>query len=121
MNNIEKLAERRKIRTRSQIKRRNKKGALRLSVFRSNQQIYAQLIDDKEGKTIVAVSTVSKEFKGKLAKTSDVEVASLIGKTIAERAIALNCFEVVFDKGSYKFHGRVKALADAAREAGLKF
>ena len=88
----------------------------RLSVFRSNTGIYAQIIDDTSHKTVVAVS--SKEITGKLNKT---ESASSIGKLLAEKAQKQNISQVVFDRGGYKYHGRVKALADAAREAGLQF
>ena len=88
----------------------------RLSVFRSNKFIYAQLIDDVNGKTLVATS--SRELTEKVAK---VDSSSLVGKTLAEKAIAAGITEVVFDRGGYLYHGRVKALADGAREGGLKF
>ena len=95
----------------------------RLSVFRSNCHIYAQLIDDAAGNTIAAASTrqkaVASELSGKLG--SNQQAAQLIGKTIAAQALAKGISSVCFDRGSYRYHGRVKALADAAREAGLKF
>ena len=92
---------------------------VRLSVFRSGKHIYAQLIDDSKGVTLAAASTLDKEAKGK--KTGGLEAAKLVGETIAKRAQKANVKEVVFDRGGYLFHGRVKALADAAREAGLSF
>ena len=96
-------------------------GRLRLSVFRSNKYIYAQVIDDQQQKTLVSASTLEKDVRGSLAKKSDCEAARLIGKAVAERAIAKGISQVVFDRGGYLYHGRVKALADAAREAGLSF
>jgi len=93
----------------------------RLSVYRSEKHIYAQIIDDVAGRTIVAASTVEKELREKLQKTWNVAAAKEVGKLIAERAIAKGVKEVVFDRGGFKYHGRIKALADAAREAGLKF
>ncbi len=93
----------------------------RLSVYRSEKHIYAQIIDDVNGRTIVAASTVEKVLREKLQKTWNVDAAKEVGKLIAERAIAKGINDVVFDRGGFKYHGRVKALADAAREAGLKF
>jgi large subunit ribosomal protein L18 len=92
---------------------------LRLSVFRSSKHISVQVIDDGEGKTVAAASTQEETFKGKTG--ADSAAAAAIGKAIAERAIAKGVKRVVFDRGSYLFHGRVKALADAAREGGLEF
>jgi large subunit ribosomal protein L18 len=92
---------------------------LRLSVFRSSKHISVQLIDDGVGKTVAAASTQEDVFKGKTG--ADAAAAAAIGKTIAERALAQGVKRVVFDRGSYLFHGRVKALADAAREGGLEF
>ena len=94
---------------------------MRLSVFRSGKHIYAQVIDDVKGITVAAASTLDKEVRAKIQKTSTTEAASFIGKLIAERAVKTGVNEVVFDRGGYIYHGRVKALADAAREAGLKF
>ena len=93
----------------------------RLAVFRSNKNIYAQVIDDTEGKTLAAASTTEKDIKGQVKFTDNVEAAECVGKVIAERAKAKGIEEVVFDRGGYIYHGKVKALADAAREAGLKF
>ncbi|MBL6852312.1 MAG: 50S ribosomal protein L18 [Alphaproteobacteria bacterium] len=94
-------------------------GRPRLSVFRSGKHIYAQIIDDRAKETLAAASTNEKE--GKLAKTYNVGAASTVGKKIAERAIAKGVKQVVFDRGGYIYHGRIKALADAAREGGLEF
>ena len=93
----------------------------RLAVFRSNNHMYAQIIDDTVGNTLVSASTLQKEVKAELEKTNDVNAAAYLGKVIAERAIEKGITEVVFDRGGYIYHGKVKALADAAREAGLKF
>jgi large subunit ribosomal protein L18 len=101
--------------------RRAANGRLRLSVFRSSKHIYAQVIDDAAGKTVVAASSLDKDLKGSLAKGSDREAAQAVGKLIATRAIEAGVKDVVFDRGGYHYHGRVKALADAAREAGLNF
>ena len=91
----------------------------RLSVFRSSKHIYAQVIDDSDGKTLAAASTLDKELKGKTNATR--EGAAAVGKAIAERAKKAGVSAVVFDRGGFLFHGRVKALADAAREGGLEF
>lgn len=91
----------------------------RLSVFRSNKQIYAQLIDDVNGKTIIAAS--SKDEGVAAGKQNKVQQAEAVGKTLAERAVASGVTEVVFDRGGYLYHGRIKSLADGARNAGLKF
>jgi large subunit ribosomal protein L18 len=101
--------------------RRAANGRLRLSVFRSSKHNYAQVIDDAAGKTVVAASSLDKDLKGSLAKGSDREAAQAVGKVIATRAIEAGVKDVVFDRGGYLYHGRVKALADAAREAGLNF
>jgi len=93
----------------------------RLSVFRSGLNIYAQIIDDKAGHTVAAASSVEKELKAKLKTGADVSAAAQVGKAIAERAIKAGVKDVMFDRGGYRYHGRVKALADAAREAGLNF
>ena len=94
-------------------------GRPRLSVFRSGKHIYAQVIDDKTAATLVTASTNEKE--GKAAKTWNLEAATSVGKKIAERALAKGVKQVVFDRGGYIYHGRVKALAEAAREGGLDF
>ena len=93
----------------------------RLSVYRSNMHIYAQIIDDVAQKTLVSASTVQKDVKAELEKTNDVAAAAYLGKVIAERAKAAGITEVVFDRGGYVYHGKIKALADAARQAGLEF
>ena len=93
----------------------------RLSVFRSSKQIYAQIIDDASGNTLVAASTLDKDLKGSLKSGADVNAAVEVGKLVAKRAIEKGVNAVVFDRGGYMFHGRVKALADAAREGGLNF
>ena len=99
--------------------RRNAGGRARLSVHRSGRHIYAQVIDDAAGKTLAAASTLDKELKGKTAATR--EGAAAVGKALAERAKKAGVSRVVFDRGGFLFHGRVKALAEAAREGGLEF
>ena len=93
----------------------------RLSVFRSLKHIYAQIIDDEAGHTLVSASTLDKSLSDSLKNAADQEAAKVVGRLIAERAIAKGITTVVFDRGGHLFQGRVKALADAAREAGLKF
>ena len=93
----------------------------RLAVFRSNNHMYAQIIDDTVGNTLVAASTVEKEVKAELKKTNDVEAAAYLGKVIAKRAMDKGITEVVFDRGGFLYHGKIAALAEAAREAGLVF
>ena len=93
----------------------------RLAVFRSNNHMYAQIIDDTVGKTLVAASTVEKDVKAELKKTNDVEAAAYLGTVIAKRAIEKGIKTVVFDRGGFIYQGKVAALADAAREAGLEF
>jgi large subunit ribosomal protein L18 len=111
---------RRKIRTRKTIAAR---GNLRprLSVFRSSMNIHAQVIDDAKSVTIAAASTLEKEFKSAGKTGADKAAAAIVGKLIAERAVKAGIKIVVFDRGGYMYHGRIKALADAAREAGLSF
>ena len=96
-------------------------GRARLSVFRSSKHIYAQVIDDDAGKTVAAASTLDKDLKTSLPKGCDLAAAQAVGKLVAERAIKAGVKEVVFDRGGYLYHGRVKALGDAARESGLSF
>jgi large subunit ribosomal protein L18 len=119
---INELFERRAMRTRHKLRKSNH-GRVRLSVFRSQQNIYAQVIDDVKGVTLASASTLDAETKAKLEKKSgaDKSAAAAVGKAIAERAVKAGIKQVVFDRGGYIFHGRVKALADAAREAGLEF
>ena len=93
----------------------------RLAVFRSNNHMYAQIIDDTVGNTLVAASTTDKEVKAELKKTNDVDAAAYLGKVIAKRAVDKGITEVVFDRGGFLYHGKIKALAEAAREAGLVF
>lgn len=93
----------------------------RLSVARSHKHIYAQLIDDAAGKTLAAASTVDGEVKGDAAYGGNKSAAAVVGKALAARALAAGIKQVCFDRGSYRYHGRVAALADAAREAGLEF
>ncbi len=93
----------------------------RLAVFRSNSHMYAQIIDDVAAHTLVAASTLEKDFAKELEKTDNVEAASKLGALIAKKAMDKGITTVVYDRGGYIYHGRVKALADAAREAGLKF
>ncbi|UZQ52826.1 50S ribosomal protein L18 [Trichothermofontia sichuanensis B231] len=93
----------------------------RLAVFRSHQHIYAQVIDDTQHHTLVAASTLDPELRGQLASGANCEASSAVGKLIAQRALAKGIEQVVFDRGGNLYHGRVKALADAAREAGLHF
>lgn len=96
-------------------------GRLRLSVFRSSKHIYAQIIDDKKGVTVAAASSNEKPLRGELKTGADKGAAQRVGKLIAERAKEKGVKAVVFDRGGYMYHGRVKALADAAREGGLDF
>ena len=93
----------------------------RLAVFRSNNHMYAQIIDDTVGNTLVSASTLEKEIKAELTKTNNVDAAAYLGTVIAKRAMEKGIKAVVFDRGGYIYHGRVKELADAAREAGLEF
>ena len=96
-------------------------GRARLSVFRSSKHIYAQVIDDVKGVTLAAASSVEKDMRGSLKTGANVDAAKAVGKMVAERAIEKGVKQVVFDRGGYLYHGRVKALADAAREGGLNF
>lgn len=93
----------------------------RLAVFRSNMHIYAQIIDDTVGNTICSASTMEADVKAKLEHTNDVEAAKVVGETVAKKALEKGINTVVFDRGGYVYHGKVQALADAAREAGLQF
>ena len=114
------LFERRRTRSRTRL-RKVAKGQPRLTVHRSSKHIYAQIIDDQVGNTMAAASTLDADFKKTSKTTADASAAAVVGKLVAERAKAKGIDAVVFDRGGYIFHGRVKALADAAREAGLKF
>jgi large subunit ribosomal protein L18 len=97
----------------------NSGGRPRLSVFRSSKNIYAQLIDDAQGRTVAAASSLEKELRGTLKTGADKAAATAVGKLLAERAKKVGIDKVVFDRGGYRYHGRIKALADGAREGGL--
>ena len=112
--------DRRKARVRRAIKKAAN-GRPRLSVFRSSKQIYAQIIDDVRGHTVVSASTLEADLKGKLKTGATVDAAKEVGKLVAERAVAAGVKQVIIDRSGYLYHGRVKALADAARESGLDF
>jgi large subunit ribosomal protein L18 len=114
------IFERRKRRVRSALKTQAN-GRPRLSVHRSSKHIYAQIIDDAKGQTLAAASTLEKDLKGKLKTGADKAAAAEVGRLVAERAAKAGVQTVVFDRGAYQYHGRVKALADAAREGGLQF
>jgi len=114
------LVQKRAGRTRRKLARVSK-GRPRLSVFRSAKNISAQIIDDNQGKTLAFASSLDGELRNGAAKGSNKEAAAKVGKVVAERAIKAGVKDVVFDRGSYMYHGRVKALAEAARDAGLKF
>lgn len=114
------IEQRRKARVRRTIRERAN-GRPRLSVFRSSKQIYAQIIDDEKGETLASASSIEKPNRDSLKTGANIEAAKVVGKLIAERAAAKGVKEVVFDRGSYMYHGRVKALADGAREGGLQF
>jgi large subunit ribosomal protein L18 len=101
--------------------RRKSPDKIRLSVFRSSKNIYAQIIDDSKGCTVAAASSLEKDLRNTLKTGGDKSAAEAVGKLVAERALENGLKEVVFDRGGYRYHGRVKALADSAREAGLKF
>ena len=117
---INKRRERRKFRVRNQV-RRAAHGRPRLSVFRSNRHMYAQIIDDSQGHTLVSASTMEKEVCGSGNYAGNVEAAQKVGKRLAERAMDKGIKKVVLDRGGCQFHGRVEALATAAREIGLEF
>ena len=114
-----------KVRVKKHMKIRNRFSGTalrpRLAVFRSNNHMYAQIIDDTVGNTLVAASTVEKEIKAELEKTNNVDAAAYLGTVIAKRAIEKGIKEVVFDRGGFIYQGKIAALADAAREAGLEF
>jgi large subunit ribosomal protein L18 len=114
------LQQRRRERLRFQLRRKST-GRPRLSVFRSGKHIYAQVIDDAQGRTVAAASTLDRALREQLKTGADKDAATAVGKLVAERALAAGVSAVVFDRGSYLYHGRVKALAEAAREGGLSF
>ena len=115
-----KMFQRRRRRNRQRL-RKVSGGRARLTVFRSNKNIYAQVVDDGASKTVAAASSLDKEVREGLKGGSDIEAARRVGELIAKRAKAVGCGELVFDRGGYLYHGRVKALAESAREHGLKF
>jgi large subunit ribosomal protein L18 len=112
--------ERRRRRVRGELQK-NAGGRPRLSVFRSSKHIYAQIIDDAAGRTLAAASSLEKDLKSSLKTGADKAAAGAVGKLLAERAKKAGVGNVVFDRGGYRFHGRIKALADGAREGGLSF
>ena len=120
MANTNTQFERRQARVRRTLKA-NANGRPRLSVYRSSKHIYAQVIDDAAGKTIASASSLEKDLRTSLKTGADKDAAAAIGKLVAERALKAGVKAVVFDRGGYIYHGRVKALADAAREGGLSF
>ncbi len=120
MAKVTQLFARRRRRTRDKVKGRLG-NRLRLSVFRSSKHIYAQVIDDRQGITVAAASTLDQALRGKLSTGADAKAAGDVGRLIAERALAAGIKDVVLDRGGYKYHGRVKALAEAAREGGVSF
>lgn len=120
MSATQDLRNRRRARLRFQLRQKSH-GRPRLSVFRSSEHIYAQVIDDAQGRTLAAASTLEKSMRETLKTGADKDAAAAVGKLVAERALAAGVTEVVFDRGAYLYHGRVKALADAAREGGLSF
>ncbi len=114
--------QRRAFRVRKVLKKASEKNLRpRLSVHRTGQHIYAQVIDDQNGKTLAAASTIDADLKGKVKSGANKDAAAAVGKLVAERAKKAGVEQVAFDRGSYAYHGRVKALAEAAREAGLSF
>ncbi|GJE29575.1 50S ribosomal protein L18 [Methylobacterium organophilum] len=120
MSNKNEALIRRKARVRRAL-RAAANGRPRLSVFRSSKQIYVQVIDDAAGRTLASASTLEKDLKGSLKTGADVAAATAVGKLVAERAKAAGVSKVIFDRSGYLYHGRVKALAEAAREGGLEF
>ena len=120
MSGVQELRERRRERLRYQLRHKSG-GRARLSVFRSSKHIYAQVIDDAGGRTLAAASSLDRSLRESLKTGADKGAAAAVGKLVAERALAAGVKDVVFDRGAYLYHGRVKALADGAREGGLSF
>ena len=120
MSRLKITNDRRKKRVRLSL-RRTASGRPRLSVFRSSKHIYAQVIDDLKGETLASASSLEKAMRDGGKTGADIDAAAAVGKLLAERAVGKGVTEVVFDRGRYLYHGRVKALGDAAREGGLKF
>ena len=121
ISSIDRSGERRRIHKRIRARISGSPSRPRLCVYRSSKYVYAQIIDDVQGKTLVAASTAEKSVRGDMKGTANIEASKLVGKTIADRAKAKGIETVVFDRGGYLYHGRIKALAEAARESGLKF
>lgn len=120
LRQLAKQKTRRRFRVRNRVAR-SAQGRPRLSVFRSNRHMYAQVIDDVAGRTLVSASTMDGSIGGPGKAAGDVESAARVGQLIAERALAAGVQSVIFDRGAFRYHGRVAALADAARQAGLEF
>jgi large subunit ribosomal protein L18 len=120
MSRLSDRTARRKAQVRRAI-RRSASGRARLSIFRSSKHIYAQVIDDTKGETLASASSIEKDMRGGMKNGANIAAAKAVGKLVAERASAKGIKDVVFDRGAYLYHGRVKALADAAREGGLNF
>ena len=118
---IDRSAERRRIHRRIRQKISGNPNRPRLCIYRSLKYVYAQIVDDAQGKTLVAASTAEKRVRGDLKQAGNIEASKAVGKAIAERARAKGIEAVVFDRGGYLYHGRIKAVAEAARESGLKF
>jgi len=121
LTQVTKNAARQRIHVRIRSRMRGREQAPRLNVFKSLNHIYAQVIDDDRGSTLVSASTRDKEIRKSVKSGGNIAAAKEVGKTLAARALAAGITRVVFDRGGYTYHGRVKALADAAREGGLKF
>ena len=121
ISQLDRARERRRVHERIRKKMTGTAGRPRLAVFRSLNHMYAQIVDDSLGKTLVATSTLEKEVLGDSKGSGNITAAKLVGKNIAQRAKAKGIEAVVFDRGGYIYHGRIKALAEAARESGLKF
>ena len=118
---IDRSSERRRIHKRIRVKIAGTSERPRLCVYRSSRYVYAQIIDDSQGKTLVTASTIEKNLRSDGKGSGNIEASKLVGKTIAERAKSKGIETVVFDRGGYLYHGRIKAIAEAARESGLKF
>jgi large subunit ribosomal protein L18 len=121
ITSIDRSGERRRIHKRIRAKISGSANRPRLCVYRSSRYVYAQIIDDAQGKTLAAASTTEKDVRGDLKHGGNIQAAKVVGKTIAQRAKEKGIEAVVFDRGGYLYHGRIKAVAEAAREAGLKF
>jgi large subunit ribosomal protein L18 len=118
---MDRSSERRRIHKRIRAKISGNSNRPRLCIYRSLKYVYAQIVDDAQGKTLVAASTAEKGIRGDLKQAGNIQASKLVGKAIAERAKVKGIESVVFDRGGYLYHGRIKAVADAARESGLKF